>query len=67
MWTAEGLEQEETGTRVMGAKSCLLFERQSPMTLKAKRREWSCLCLLSTRFVIISENTRVGQRPLRGT
>ena len=51
----------------MGAKSCLFFERQSPMLLKAKCREWSCLCFLSTRLVIISGNARVEQRQLRST
>ena len=51
----------------MGAKSCLFLERQSPMLRKAKRREWGCLCFLSTRLVIISGNARVEQRQLRST
>lgn len=37
------------------------------MLLKAKCREWSCLCFLSTRLVIISGNARVEQRQLRST
>ena len=41
------------GPEVTGATSRLFFERQSTMPLKAKLREWSCLC-----FNPVSHNIR---------